>query len=403
LKKRQKLSINWLGVSKETLNVLLIAAASRIFVVVIAVLCIKLFTTSNLNFYDLFVRSDSGFYLGLAQNGYPQGVPSEIAHTAAGTPVPDVIAYAQWAFFPLYPAVISTGAVLEPFLSTHNALVLMGYLISNFSFFVAVYFFYKISSKHFDKKVALASTVFFSFFVGGLYYSGVFSEALFMALSLGAFYFMEENKLVTAVFLGFLASFTRSIGFLIFIPFAVLAINHLLKRHNPEARKLFLAAVLVASPYLLWNIVGYFMTGVFPVHVIAHDSNWGMYPPLLSQFSGFYVAPIPPSVELFYVIGLAVMLIPMVYFITEVNTVFTVEAETLGYWAFYGGLLCMCIFFNATIFSILRYAVPLLPMYWVLAKIYTKKPVVGCIFLGIWLAMLVVGIYYFITGTYYVL
>jgi hypothetical protein len=125
------------------------------------------------------------------------------------------------------------------------------------------------------------------------------------------------------------------------------------------------------------------MTGVFPVHVVAHDSNWGLYPPLLSQFSGFYFTPIPTSVESFYLIGLAFMLLPLVYFITEVNNVFTVEAETLGYWAFYGGLLCMCIFFNATIFSILRYAVPLLPMYWVLAKIYTKKPVVGYIFLGL--------------------
>ncbi len=404
MKKAKKISISKLAATSDIVKVLLITVASRIFVATVAVLCIKLFTTSNLNFFDIFVKSDSFFYLGIAENGYPQGVPSEITHTAAGTPVPNVIAYTQWAFFPLYPALMSTGNVLlTRFLSTQDTLVLIGYIISNISFFAAAYFFYKISLKHFNLKIALASTVFFSFFVGGLYYSGVFSEALFMALSLGAFYYMEENKLAGAVFLGFLASLTRSIGFLVFIPFAVLSIYQLAKRQKIDALKLFLASIIVASPYLLWNIVGYFMTGVFPVHVIAHNSNWGVYPPLLRQFFGYYFTPIPLSVEAFYITGLVLMLIPLVYFFVKIKDVFMLEAKTLGYWAFYAGLLYVCIFNNATIFSIFRYAVPLLPMYWVLAKIYTKKATAGYILFGIWIAMLVIGVYFFSTRTSYVL
>ncbi len=404
MKKSQKISISKLA-ANDTVKVLLITVASRVFVAAVAVLCIKVFTTGNLNFFDLFVRSDSAFYLDIAKNGYPQGVPSpsEITGTAAGSPVPSVIAYAQWAFFPLYPALMSTGIAFTPFLPTQDALVLAGYIISNISSFVAAYFFFKITSKHFNTKVALASTVFFSFFVGGLYYSGVFSEALFMALSLGAFYYMEENKLAGAVFLGFLASLTRSIGFLIFIPFAVLAIYQLTKHQKTDALKLFLASIIVASPYLLWNIVGYAMTGVFPVHVIAHDSNWGVYPPLLSQFSGYYHTPIPTSVEAFYVTGLVLMLIPLAYFLLRTKFIFKVETTTLGYWAFYAALLYGSIFTNATIFSILRYAVPLLPMYWVLGKIYTKKHFVGYIFFGIWVAMLVIGIHFFAIGSNIVL
>ena len=59
-----------------------------------------------------------------------------------------------------------------------------------------------------------------------------------MALSLGAFYFMEQNKLPAAMLLGFLASLTRSVGFLIFIPFIILALQQLKQHNKTQALKL---------------------------------------------------------------------------------------------------------------------------------------------------------------------
>jgi len=353
----------------------------------------------------MFVRADSAFYIGIAKNGYPQGVPApgSIMSTNSGSPVPDIIAYPQWAFFPLYSVAISiAGFLFNAFLPTQQSLIIGGYIVSNASFLVATVFFYKITEKHFSQKVALASVVFFSFFVGGIFYSGVFSEALFVALSLGTFYFMEQNNLPVAMLLGFLASLTRSVGFLIFIPFIILALQQLKQHNKIQALKLTLTSIIVASPYLLWNIVGYFRTGLFPVHVIAHDSNWGIYPPLINQFSNYYVSPVLTApLATFYITGLVIMLIPVAYFIIRIKTVFTVEAKTLGYWAFYASLLYATIFTNATLFSTLRYAVPLFPMYWVLAKIYTKNTVVGQIMFCITLSMLIIGVYFFSINSNY--
>jgi len=81
-------------------------------------------------------------------------------------------------------------------------------------------------------KIALVATAFYSFWGGAVFYSAIYSEALFMALALGAFYYLEEDKLPTAVLLGFLVSFTRSNGFLMCIPFLIYALQS--TKTNPK-------------------------------------------------------------------------------------------------------------------------------------------------------------------------
>ena len=386
-------------------KVLLIAISSRLFIIFICILFTIIFSNQQINIINMFVRADSAFYLDISKNGYPQGVPApgSIIFTSSGSPVPDIIAFPQWAFFPLYSvSIFLAGFLFTAFLPAQQSFIIGGYIVSNASFLLATLFFYKITEKHFNPKIALASVVFFSFFVGGIFYSGVFSEALFMALVLGAFYFMEQNNLPVAILLGFLASLTRSIGFLIFIPFIILALQQLKQHNKIQALKLSITSISVALPYLLWNIVGYFNTGLFPVHVIAHDSNWGIYPPLIKQFSNYYVSPVLTApVETFYITGLVLMLIPVAYFIKRIKSAFRVETKTLGYWVFYASLLYATIFTNATLFSTLRYATPLLPMYWILSKIYAKNTVVGLILFSIVVTMLIIGIYFFAINSNY--
>ena len=95
------------------------------------------------------------------------------------------------------------------------------------------------------------------------------------------------------------------------------------------------------------------------------------------------------------------MLIPVAYFIIRIKSVFTVETKTLGYWVFYASLLYATIFTNVTLFSTLRYAIPLFSMYWVLSKIYAKNTVVGLILFGITVSMLIIGIYFFAINSNY--
>ena len=154
-------------------KVLLIAISSRLFIIIVSILFTILFSNQHVNFLNMFVRADSAFYLDIAKNGFPQGVPApgSIMFTSSISPVPDIIAYSQWAFFPLYSvSIFVAGFVFTAFLSVQQSFIIGGYIVSNASFLVAAVLFYKITEKHFNPKIALVSAVFFSFFVGGIFY-----------------------------------------------------------------------------------------------------------------------------------------------------------------------------------------------------------------------------------------
>ena len=202
---------------KDVHKALTIALASRILIVAVMVISSFLFayvTTANMNasemrmpFLGMFMRWDSAHYLALAKNGYPLGYPNAATFskmTGTGSPMPSKIANHLWAFFPLYPAAMASLARMStPFLSLTffnitPSLMLSGVIISNISFFASAYFFYKITQKLFNPRLALIATAFYCFWIGGVFFSLIYTEALFMALALGAFYFLEENNLPAA-------------------------------------------------------------------------------------------------------------------------------------------------------------------------------------------------------------
>jgi len=401
---------------KDTHKALTIALASRILIIIVMLVSSFLFmyaTTEHMNVNEMktpiigiFMRWDSAYYLQIAQNGYPLGYPNVKTFpnsTGSGSPMPLVIANHLWAFYPLYPAAMKALAlVFTSFLTVTSALMLSGIIISNIAFFVSAYFFYKLTQKLFNSRIALISTAFYSFWVGAVFFSAIYTEALFMALALGAFYYLAENKLSRAVFLGFLASFTRSDGFLIAIPFLICALQSMrifkfgstsleTVKDKFQSAKLLISSAIVASPVLLYNIAGYFLAGgVFPVQVIAIDSNWGIYPLLAKQFTAPYCSV--PSVQAFIILGLIFALMPVAYFVLSIENVFTVESKTLGYWAFYASMAYV-LFTSAIVYSVLRYAIPMLPIYWISAKIYAKKRVYGLILFAIMTVMLIISAY----------
>lgn len=389
---------------KDVHKALTIALASRVLIIIVMVACSFLFayaSTEHLNvaemktpFVGLFMRWDSEFYLSIAQHGYPLGYPNISTHpavTATGSPMPSSIAYPTWAFFPLYSGVMAVLALLfTPFAGATSSLMVSGVIVSNIAFFVSAYFFFKLTQKLFNPRVALISTAFYSFWVGGVFFSEIYTEALFMALALGAFYFLEEKKIPLAVFLGFLASFTRSDGFLIFIPFFIYGLLQF-GTNRTQSLKLFLSSAIVASPYLLFNVAGYFLAGgVFPVQLIARDSNWGTYPLLIYQFAAPYCSV--PSFQAFEIAGLILVLLPVAYALSNYKKIFGQEERTLGYWTFYA-VMVWVLFTNSVISNVLRYAVPMLPIYWVLAKIYMKNRIAGAVLFGVSTAMLIIAAY----------
>jgi hypothetical protein len=397
---------------KDTYKALLIGLGSRILVVAVVVLASVLIASngnlaadhSRVPIISLFDRWDSGYYVSIAKNGYPAGYPSHNfwtdKHFNAYMPNPP-LAMPQWAFFPLYPAAMRVVSQLFfPFRSAVNGLDVAGFIVSNVAFFFAIYFFYKLTNKIFESpQIALLATAFFSFWGGALFYSAVYSESLFMALTLAAFYYLEADEVPIAALFGFLAAFTRSDGFLIFIPFLVYGLQSM--KNKPKMLQLLACSAFVASPFLNFQLIGYEVAGrVFPITLLARNLNWQVYPVLWKQ-----LATINPGYSLFYSVGLLLILMPAIYLTVHKLSGSNgddpkTEADLLKYWFFYAATL-LVILFDSNVYSTIRYAVPMLPIYWVSAVVYKKNRYAGGAILWVTTGMLIIGCVLFETRGYF--
>jgi len=147
--------------------------------------------------FNPWAHWDGVWYIKIASNGY----------TASDGSV---------AFFPLYPLLVRWLGV--PF---RNNLVISGMLISLVCFFVAVWLLYRLVARDFGHRVAYRTVWFISIFPTAFYWQAVYSESLFLMLSVACIMWAREERWKLAGLAGLLAVLTRSVGFLLLVPMTV--------------------------------------------------------------------------------------------------------------------------------------------------------------------------------------
>jgi Gpi18-like mannosyltransferase len=373
--------------------VLIIALLSRLTVFLSSVVGFTFFSALTVqhfvfpnNYLDIFGHFDGQWYQNIALFGYPV-----INHVPSG----------NWAFFPLYPFLMLIGGVF--LFGTVNmplttAVTLAGFIVSNALFFICVILFYKLTKLLINnKKIVLVSVAFFCFWGSSFFYSAVYSESLFMALSLSAFYFLEKEQTTKSTLFGIFAGLARSTGFIVSVPFIY---NGLQTR---KYRRAILQSLAIFLPYILFSLYGYFATGSFLVREVAQKSYWTPtinYPitqALLSTNTGLMT---------FFSIVAIIISVPIIYYLYNERIlmrdfVFGLsKRRDLKYWALTLVAIVMLMFVvvYAQANSIQRYAIIILPMYWASAFIWSKNSKIGKTLLLLWITILIIETIVFASG-----
>ena len=139
-------------------------------------------------------RWDAEHYLQIARDGY------------SGT---------DFAFFPLYPLLIRIVGAFT------GSLLIAGLIVSNTASFFALLYLYKLVEHEYNRHVAQRATFFVSIFPTAIFFSAVYSESLFLFLTVASFYYVRERRWVMAGVFGFLAALTRSEGVLLAVPLLI--------------------------------------------------------------------------------------------------------------------------------------------------------------------------------------
>ncbi|MHB8064804.1 MAG: mannosyltransferase family protein, partial [Ruminiclostridium sp.] len=143
-----------------------------------------------------FSKWDSNWYINIAMNGY---------YSTKST-----------AFFPLYPLLIrliSKGTSVDYIFS--------GVAISSVCFLIALYFLQKLVEIDFCSKAAEKVVYIFALNPIAFYFTSVYTESLFLMLSIVCLYSIRNKKWLTAGIVGGLCSGTRNTGVILTIPFAI--------------------------------------------------------------------------------------------------------------------------------------------------------------------------------------
>lgn len=147
-------------------------------------------------------RWDSAWYMVIAQYGYR---PEFGAFTASRT-----------AFFPLYP--LGLRAISELGLP----LVLAGVLLSLAALAFGLYGLHRLTALEIGPRAARLAVLLTALSPMAFYFSALYSESLYLALSVGVFLCARRGQWGRAAALGALASATRNTGVLLMLPLALL-------------------------------------------------------------------------------------------------------------------------------------------------------------------------------------
>jgi len=146
----------------------------------------------------LHSKWDSSWYLDIAQNSYSFKGPEKLSNIV---------------FFPLYPFLIRTTSFL-----TGGNFILAGWILSCLFLLLALFYFLKLVKEFHPEINPYLPLILLLIFPTAFFLNAIYTESLFLFLSLATFYYGLKKKFLCGGIFGLLSSLTRVTGILLFIP-----------------------------------------------------------------------------------------------------------------------------------------------------------------------------------------
>ncbi len=288
-------------------------------------------------------RWDSGYYLGIATDGY-------------------AIFQHGYSFRPLFPLAIRALYPAFPWLDVRSAEVLAGFLWNLVAVGIAAVYLERLTKQLLGPAIASSTLLLLAVYPSTFFFTVIYSEAtciLFIAASL---YNLEKGRILLAGGLGFLAGLARPEAFLVAIPFLLKGIFE-----DQKFRKL-LAGFTVLASVPAFGVYAYTQTG----NILA---------PFQSEATGpkctilcFFNNPVYQVANgvLPYTINFVTMILAVIFVAIPLIRG-NVSSKLFPYytWAF---VLLAVVFYSGEVRSFARFALVVPPVFWAQAEYSALHP-----------------------------
>ena len=291
--------------------------------------------------HNIWIRWDAAWYHDIAKNGY-SFQPGEQSNTA---------------FFPMYPLLMKAVYPLLP-RGRDVGWFRAGFIVSNAALLVGVFYLFLLVRIDFDHRTAARTVLYLLVFPTTLFLSAVYSESVFLAVSVAAFYHARRSQWLLAALFAAAATITRSAGILLAAP---LLLEYLAQRRFEwrEIRPDIAVLLLIPVPLLLHML--YLKQRVGNVMAISDaQAAWG-------GAWGKLTSPLTPAIRLMSE-PLTVPSVTNLVFVAVALAVVLFAAVRLRLSYGFYAVVCFC-FVTAwgTFDSVPRYILVIFPLFIALA------------------------------------
>lgn len=292
-------------------------------------------------FFSVWAVWDSEWYIDIATNGY--STATNDFHMA------------NYAFFPLYPLAMKLLAAFT------GDLYMAGIIISNACLLIASVYLFKLVRLDSDEKTALRSIKYMFLFPTAFILSGLFTESMFLALTLACFYYAKKGNWYAVGVLAFMTALSRPPGAIIILPLLYIYFKNAgfkLSNVRGDIACISLAPIGTA----LYAACNYVLTGDFLA--FAHiQSSWGAkvsFPVIELVIRLFDQDPYMVFGGLFSLVALAIL-------------VLFYKKTDFSYWLMGMLLILVPLFTPSSRWSMPRYILPVFPLFIIFAKLAEDK------------------------------
>lgn len=326
-----------------------------------------------------FANYDGSHYLTIVRDGYLVGM---------------------YYYFPLYPIIISFASALTR-IGGEFGLLSSGLIVSSISHLLSMMVIFKYASEFMGKNKAKHVVLLMLVFPFSFFFNAVYTESLFLLLAASALYFTGKKKWLYASIFCALATATRLAGLALV---ASLLVQYLL-HYKRDIRGLFLNSFKIAiSPLGLFSYM-FFLNERFsdPLIFWTNIENFGQ-----QRSDGLVLLPQVFFRYIFRIIPAAVSYPPaLVVYVWELLValallfaiIYMIKKKYPAYLTVFTLISYLLPTFSGSFSSLPRYALTILPLFFVLAAIVSERGrltklmyyLLNIVFLAIFTSMFVAG------------
>ncbi len=282
----------------------------------------------------------------------------------------------ELAFFPLYPLLIW---IVGRLVGNH---LVAGLLISNAAFFFGLLYLYKLVEHEYDRSVAQRAIFYVSIFPTAIFFSAVYTESLFLLLTVASFYYMRAHRWWMAGAIGLLAALTRVEGVLLVVPFLIEWYSQYKPKLQAHIGQLIPGGLIPLGLFIymayLWVLVG---DPLYFSHVQIHwDRHFA--PPWVSVISAFHKIATAGSGQ-----TIADQTIELTFTVLMIGVLIGGWKQLRPSYIAYMALSILIPMSTSSLMSMPRFALVLFPMFAILAR-DGEKPTVNNIIVASFLPLL---------------